>query len=405
MLALAHGALTWILPFLFVLTIVVTVHELGHFLAAKACGVAVDRFAIGFGRAIARWRDRSGTEWRIGWMPLGGYVKFAGDEAYSSLPDADDLETLRQAIIAHEGPAGVRRYFHFKPLWQRAVVVAAGPVSNFLLSIALMSALMFAFGETVAPAKVTGVAPGSAAADAGFRVGDIVVRAAGKRIESFGDLREIVIVRANVPIRFEVERAGQTISLTATPRESLIDNGLGQRESGGLLGLESQPSLADLQHRRYGPIEALHRGFDETFDVLGTTLFYLSRVVRGEVSANQLHGPLGVAQMSHEMAKAGAEGGRDIPTQIFGSLIALLYMTAFYSVGIGFMNLLPIPVLDGGHLLFYGYEAIARRPVGAAIQAASTRVGLALLLGLMLFATTNDLHRSRILHFLGGLFS
>jgi regulator of sigma E protease len=405
MLALAHAALTWILPFLFVLTFVVTVHELGHFLMAKACGVAIERFSIGFGRAIVRWRDKAGVEWRIGWMPLGGYVKFAGDEAYSSLPDADDLNALRREIIAHEGVGAVRRYFHFKPLWQRALVVAAGPVANLLLSITLFAALMMSLGETVVPARVTGITPNSAAAAAGFQVGDLVVRAAGRRIESFGDLREVVVVRSGVPIAFDVQRGGRLIHLTATPRETLIDDGLGRKEAGGLLGLESRPTAADVVHRRYGPVQAVARGVDETWDVLGTTLFYLGRVVRGETPASQLHGPLGVAQMSHAIAKAGAEAGHDTPARIAGSLVALLYMVAFYSVGIGFMNLLPIPVLDGGHLLFYGYEAIARRPVAAAVQAASTRVGLALLLGLMLFATTNDLQLGSVLHFLGGLFS
>lgn len=405
MLAFAHAALTWILPFLFVLTFVVTIHELGHFLAARACKVAVDRFSIGFGRAIVRWRDGAGTEWRIGWIPLGGYVRFAGDEDIASVPDQEDLSALRREIIAREGPAAVRRYFHFKPLWQRAIVVAAGPLANFLLSIVLFAALLMAFGETLMPAKVSGVEAGSPAAAAGFKVGDVVVRAAGRPVESFGDLREIVVVRAGEPIGFDLIRAGKLISLTATPREAMIDDGLGQRESGGVLGLESQPTASDLVHKRYGPIAALQRGVHETWDVLDTTLFYFSRVVRGQVSASEIHGPLGVAQMSHAIAKAGAEGGATFWTRAVGGTLALLYMVAFYSVGIGFMNLLPIPILDGGHLAFYAYEAVARRPVAAAVQAASYRLGLALLLGLMLFATTNDLQRSSVLHFLGGLFS
>jgi regulator of sigma E protease len=405
MLAIAHDALTWILPFLFVLTIVVTVHEFGHFLAARAFGAAVDRFSIGFGRAIAQWRDRAGTEWRIGWIPFGGYVRFAGDENVASVPDVDDLEALRRSIIAHEGPAAIHKYFHFKPLWQRAVIAAAGPIANFILSITLFSLLLMFVGESVMPAKITGIAPNSAAAAAGFQVGDLVLKADDRRVESFGDVREVVMMRAGVPIRFEVQRGGQTLDLVATPREGMIDDGLGGRQKGGMLGLESLPTRAELIPRRLGPVQALSHGVYETWDVLSTTLYYLGRVVRGQVSADQLHGPLGVAQMSHALAKAGAEGGRSPGEQIGGSLIALLYMVAFYSVGIGFMNLLPIPVLDGGHLLFYAYEAVARRPVGAAVQTASYRVGLALLLGLMLFATTNDLQRSGVLHFLGGLFS
>jgi regulator of sigma E protease len=404
-LALAHGALTWILPFLFVLTIVVTVHEFGHFLAARACGVAVDRFSIGFGQAIAHWRDRAGTEWRIGWIPLGGYVRFSGDENAASVPDSDDLDALRREIIAHEGPGAVRRYFHFKPLWQRAVVVAAGPFANFVLSTVLFTLVFLFLGETFLPAKVAEVQPGSAAAAAGFQVGDVVTRAAGRPIESFEDLREVVVVRAGVPIRFDVDRGGRTLELTATPKAGLVGDGLGGRQEGGLLGVSPPTSPSALIHRRYDPVQAVGRGAHMTWEVLDTTLFYLGRVVRGQVSANQLSGPLGIAQASHALAKAGAAGEHGFGEQVIGSMIALLGMVAVYSVGIGFLNLLPIPVLDGGHLLFYAYEAVARRPVGAAVQAASYRLGLALLVGLMLFATTNDLHRSGVLHFLDGLFS
>jgi regulator of sigma E protease len=405
MLAFAHAALTWTLPFLFVLTIVVTVHEFGHFLAARACGVAVDRFAIGFGRAIASWRDRAGIEWRIGWIPLGGYVRFAGDENASSVPDKEDLAALREEIIAHEGPAAVRRYFHFKPLWQRAIVVVAGPAANFVLSIGLFAALALIFGETIMPARITAVQPGSPAAAAGFQPGDVVTRAADRRIESFNDLREVIVVRAGAPTRFELRRGGETIDLTATPRSGLVDDGMGGRQPGGLLGLESRPVASDLVHKRFGPAQAVVQGVRQTWDVLDTTLFYLGRVAQGKVSANQLTGPVGIAQASHAIAQAGAVGGRSLVEQLLGSTVALLGMVAVISVGIGFMNLLPIPVLDGGHLLFYAYEAVARRPVGAAVQTASYRVGLALLLGLMLFATTNDLQRSSVLHFLGGLFS
>jgi regulator of sigma E protease len=231
------------------------------------------------------------------------------------------------------------------------------------------------------------------------------VRADNHRIESFADLSEIVVVRSGVPIRFQVERGGASVALTATPRDGVVDDGLGGHQKGGLLGLESRLTRGDLIHRQYGPVAALGRGAYATWDVLDTTFFYLTRMVRGQVSADQLRGPLGVAQMSHAVAKAGAEDSHGLGGQVGGSLIALLYMVAFYSVALGFANLLPIPVLDGGHLLFYAYEAVARRPVGAAVQAASYRVGLALVLGLMLFATTNDLQRSGVFHFLGGLFS
>lgn len=405
-LALAHGALTWILPFLFVLTIVVTVHELGHFLVARAFGVAIDRFSIGFGRALLKWRDRSGVEWRVGWIPLGGYVMFSGDENAASVPDSDDLDAMRREILAHEGPGALNRYFHFKPLWQKAIVVAAGPIANFVLSTVLFSLSLMVFGQSDLQAKIGTVQPGSAAAAAGFQVGDVITRAGGERIRGFEDLREVILIRSGVPIRFEIQRGGQTIDLTATPRDSMVDDGFGGRQRVGMLGVGPSLSPDSLIHRHYGPVEAVVGGAQETWKFLGLTVYGLARLVEGHMSASELSGPLGIAQLSHAVAKTGAaESGHGAGAQFGGAILALLGMVAFYSVGIGFMNLLPIPVLDGGHLLFYAYEAVARRPVGAAIQAASYRLGLALLVGLMLFATTNDLHRSGVLHFLDGLFS
>lgn len=406
LLAIAHGALSWTLPFLFVLTIVVTVHEFGHFLAARACGVAIDRFSIGFGRALASWRDRAGIEWRIGWIPLGGYVRFSGDENAASVPDSEDLAEMRREIVSREGSQALGRYFHFKPLWQKAIVVAAGPLANFALSIALFSLSLMVFGQTDLQARVGVVQPGSPAAAAGFRPGDLITRAAGRGIDGFEDLREVIMVRAGVPIQFQVVRDGETIDLTATPKEAMADDGLGGSQRVGQLGVGPSTSPDAVIHKRYGPVQAVTRGVRETWKFLDLTVYGIGRLVEGHVAASELSGPLGIAQLSHAVAKVGAEeGGHSPAAQFGGAIVALLSMAAFYSVGIGFMNLLPIPVLDGGHLLFYAYEAVARRPVGAAVQAASYRVGLALLVGLMLFATTNDLQRSGVFRFLGGLFS
>ena len=196
MLGFAQSALITIASFLFVLTFVVTVHELGHFAAAKSMRVAVDRFSIGFGRAIASWYDKSGVEWRIGWIPLGGYVRFAGDENAASVPDKEDLEEMRHWILAEEGPQALKRYFHFKPLWQRAVVVAAGPFSNFVLSSVLFALLLGVFGELTLPARVAAVQPGSAAERAGFHAGDQVLAVDGHRIQGFEEMSRYVRMRA-----------------------------------------------------------------------------------------------------------------------------------------------------------------------------------------------------------------
>ncbi|WP_374570493.1 RIP metalloprotease [Phenylobacterium sp.] len=405
MLGFAQGALTYIIPFLLVLTLVVTVHELGHFLAARAFGVAVDRFSIGFGRSIAKWTDRAGVQWRIGWAPLGGYVRFAGDANAASVPDGDDLEALRREIVAREGVGAEKRYYHFKPIWQRAVIAAAGPLANFVLAIVLFALLLTAFGKVIYPARVDGVVPGSPAERAGFHVGDVVVRADGRRIDSFLDLRQVVFLRAGAPTAFVVERDGRKLTLTATPQRQTVSDEMGGQARVGVLGIESRESLRDRQVRRYNPVQAVGGGVEMTWNILDTTVYYLGRLVSGQETADQLGGPLRIAQASGQAAKEGAAGAGDVGSMLLGAGVALLNLAAVLSVGIGFMNLLPVPVLDGGHLLFYAYEAVARRPLDARVQAAGYRVGLALLVGLMLFATWNDLQQLRVFKFLGDLLS
>jgi len=393
--------LTYLLPFLFVLGLVVTVHEYGHFIAARLCGVAIDRFSIGFGRALFSWRDRHGVEWRVGWIPLGGYVKFSGDENVASVPDEEDLDAMRRRIQAREGPAGVSRYFHFKPLWQRAVITGAGPMANFLLASVLFAFLLGIFGKPFAPPQVLEVVPGSAADKAGFMAGDMVRTVNGRRIADFTDLQQIVMLSPAKPLRIELDRAGVAVSLTATPKlEERTDSAAGHIKI-GVLGLRG----AARSHVRYGPLQAIGGGVMETWRTLNSTIYFLGRMVTGHISATNISGVVGIAQASGSVAKAGAEGAPDAASAVLGSFVALLSLAALMSVSIGFMNLLPVPVLDGGHLLFYAYEALARRPVGAKVQAAGYRVGLALLLSLMVFATWNDLQRLRVFQILGGLFS
>jgi regulator of sigma E protease len=398
-------ALTFIIPFALVLGLVVTIHELGHFLAAKSFGVAIDRFSIGFGKSIAAWTDKSGVEWRIGWIPLGGYVRFTGDENASSVPDGEDLEAMRRQIERREGGEAVARYFHFKPLWQRAIVVAAGPFANFVLAVALFASLLMAFGQYVLPPKIEAVAAGSPAERAGFRAGDLIVEADGRRIKGFDQVAEVVQVRANVPIEFVVERAGREVAITATPEWVERTDQIAGKRRQGQLGITPAQSAKDFVHVRYNPLQALQGGVERTWRTLETTVYYLGRMVTGQVSPDQLSGPLGIARISGKVAQAGAEGAPDLGSMVLGGGVNLLQLAAFVSVSIGFMNLLPIPVLDGGHLLFYAYEAVARRPLAARVQAAGYRVGLALLLGLMLFATWNDLQQLRVFKLLGGVFS
>lgn len=391
--------------FLFVLTLVVTIHELGHFWAARSFGVAVDRFSIGFGRSIAHWTDRSGVEWRIGWLPLGGYVKFSGDDNAASLPDAEGLADLKSEIASREGEAALRRYFHFKPLWQRAIVVAAGPFANFILAIVLFAGLSMALGDRQMPARVDSVEQGSPAAAAGFRPGDVVIKADGRRIDDFSELSQVIMLRAGAETDFVVRRGDSEVVLTATPIRKVVQDRIAGEARMGRLGIGNKPTPEEMQIRRQGPVEALAGGVRRTWNVLDTTVYYLGRIIRGEEKPDQLGGPLRIASTSGKVAQVSAEGAPSPAWMVLGALVGLLQLAAVLSVGIGFMNLLPVPVLDGGHLLFYAYEAVARRPVAAQVQAAGYRVGLALLLCLMLFATWNDLQQLRVFKFFGDLLS
>lgn len=387
---------------IFVLSIVVTIHELGHFWAAKRFGVAIDCFSVGFGPALASWRDKSGVEWRLAAIPLGGYVRFSGDENAASVPDQNDLAAMKREIADREGEQAVARYFHFKPVWQRAVIAAAGPMANFALAVVILAIFLAVFGQVSHPARVDRVVPGGAGAAAGFVAGDLIVKADSKKVESFETLKQYIAMRANVPIRFEVERGTQLVSLTATPRlEERFDKITGRIKI-GLLGLENntRPTVV-----KPGLLAAVPAAVGEVWDMLKTITYYLGRLVQGQVPADQISGVIGIGHTAGAMAKAGAEGAPDLPSKLYGSFLSLMILVASLSVSIGFMNLLPIPVLDGGHLLMYAYEAIAKRPLRADFQAAGFRAGLALILGFMLFAAWNDLNRYDVFKFIGGLFT
>jgi regulator of sigma E protease len=384
---------------------VVTVHEFGHFLAAKALGTKIDQFSIGFGKAFAHWTDKSGVEWRLGWLPIGGFVRFAGDENAASVPDQNDLQAMRADLVAREGEAALGRYYHFKPLWQRAVISAAGPAANFLLSIAVFAAMLMALGEPIAAARVGVVYPNTPAANAGLQKNDIIIQADGKPIRSFDAVKQLVILRTGVPITLVVERGSQQVVMNVTPVRGDVTDAVGRKHRLGTIGVRFDALPQDIKTIHYGPVAALRGGLSKTIDVVQTTVFYIGRMVTGRESADQISGPLGMAQISGDLAKQSAAGSPNLASFALNALLMVLMLVANISVGIGFLNLLPIPVLDGGHLLFYAYEAVARRPLAAKVQAAGYRVGLALVLGLMLFATVNDLQRLRVFNFLGGLFS
>lgn len=372
--------LSYIVPFLFVLTIVVFFHELGHFYAARRCGVKVEVFSVGFGRSLASWYDKHGTEWKIGWLPLGGYVKFFGDENEASAPDAEKLHAL-------EDDARQDTLF-YKPLWQRAIVVAAGPVANFILAIIIFASLYTLFGQRVTDPVVGVVADNSAAERAGMQVGDLILKIDGDEIHTFSEVRRLVTVNANVPLEFVVDRGGAEITLTAIPDRVLEVDRFGNEYHLGRLGVAVNATEDSIRHIRYDPFTAIWMGAEESYFIVEQTFVVLGRIIMGRESAESLGGPIRIAQISGQTATLG--------------LIALINLTAVLSVSIGLINLFPIPMLDGGHLAFYAYEAVAGKPMSEKAQEIGMRIGLSMVMMLFLFVTWNDLSRLKIFDRLFG---
>lgn len=366
---LTHGILGYVVPFLFVLTIVVFFHELGHFLVARWAGVKVLAFSLGFGPELFGFTDRHGTRWKISAVPLGGYVKFFGDDTEASTASADTLAKMSAEERADS--------FHHKKVGPRAAIVAAGPIANFLLAIAIFSLLFTFFGKPSTTARVDKVEAGSAAQLAGFQVGDVVVSIDGSKIDSFTDMQRIVGTSAGHPLSFTVKRADATVTLRGTPELREMKDPFGNVQKIGVLGITRQTGKDDVVTERVGPATAVWLGVKETWFVIDRTLAYLGGVFTGREATDQVGGPLRIAQISGQVASMG--------------LAALIHLAAVLSISIGLLNLFPVPLLDGGHLLFYAVEAIRGRPLSERAQEMGFRIGLGLVLMLMVFATYNDI--------------
>ena len=360
--------LSYLIPFLFVLTVVVFVHEMGHFLVARWCGVGVKAFSIGFGPEIFGFNDRHGTRWRVAWVPLGGYVKFIDDENAASAGQKD-LESLPEADRA--------KTFQGKTLAQRAAIVAAGPIANFIFAILIFTAIFSIFGERITAPKVDAVTEDSAAERAGFKPGDVITSIDGTKIGNFSEMQRIVATSPDRELQFVVDRAGRSVDLTASPERKEITDRFGNTFKIGLLGIKRSASPDDWTLERHDPATAFVMGVKECYFVVSRSLGYLYDVIKGREDADQLGGPLRIAQVSGQVATAG--------------FLALLNLAAIISVSIGLINLFPIPMLDGGHLLFYGIEAVRGKPLSESTQEIGFRIGLAFVLMLMIFATWNDL--------------
>ncbi|MGI9514068.1 MAG: RIP metalloprotease RseP [Anderseniella sp.] len=353
-----------IVAFIGVLSVIVFVHEYGHFKTARLCGVRVETFSIGFGRSIGGFVDRYGTYWKIGWLPLGGYVKFAGDANAASMPS--------EQALAEAKPGD----FHTASLWRRALIVVAGPMANFVLAIVVFALMFMLAGIPITQPKVASVVENSAASEAGFLPGDLITEIDGRKIESFTDVQRIVSVSAGTVMVFKVDREGRSIELTATPESKEIVDPSGNKIRIGLLGV-SRGSDQVVRVERLGLVASVSRAVDETWFIITRSLSYLKGVVIGNEAPDQLSGPIKIAQIAGEAASISA--------------FALIQLVALLSVSIGLINLFPIPMLDGGHLMYYFFEAVRGKPLGPQAQEFGYKVGFALVIALMVFATWNDL--------------
>jgi regulator of sigma E protease len=448
--------LSWVVPFLFVLSIVVFVHEMGHFLVARYFGVKVETFSIGFGHEIGGFYDRYGTRWRLAWIPLGGYVKFKGDDNAASVPSQTDIDSLTE-----EERHG---NFHAKPISQRAAVVAAGPIANFILAIVILTLWFGYFGKPVQEPRIIGITPGSVAEKAGFKAGDLITAIDGASIGSREDVMRIVLLSADSELDITVDRDGRPLTLTATPELAETKDRIGnvvqvgrlgmrfeepridETEPGGvaataglrsgdiirkidasyiesredvlsivspnagkplsvtverngeLITLPMTPALVKIEDRygkpiqigrigvkfqvpepvmkSFSPVGAFSESVSETYFWMKQPLIFIQKLVIGQASPDQVRGVVGIAQLSREVASI--------------SFVELFRWIAIISINIGLLNLFPIPLLDGGHLLFYGIEAIRGRPLRERTMEIGFRIGFALVIMLMLFALRND---------------
>lgn len=358
-----------IVPFLFVLTVVVFVHEMGHYLIGRLCGIGVNAFSIGFGPELVGFTDSHGTRWKLSAIPLGGYVKFVGDMSATSQPASEEMEALSESDRA--------RAFHLQPVWKRAATVVAGPLFNFLLTIAVFAVMFAAYGRFVSEPIVSEVRADSPAAAAGFLPGDRFVSVDGSKVETFADVQRLVSGRAGDELSFVMLRQGEEVLLRATPESTEQTDALGNTIKVGIIGVVSSPEAGQPRAVEYGPLEAVGEAVTETGYIIVRTGQFLKRFVAGREDRCQLGGPVRIADMAGKAASKGFEW--------------LIQLVALLSVGIGVLNLLPVPPLDGGHLVFYAVEAATGRPVSERVTEAVYRAGLLLVLVFMGFVFWNDI--------------
>lgn len=363
--------------FIFILTVIVFFHELGHYAIARRNGVRVEVFSIGFGPELFGWTAKSGTRWKVCLLPLGGYVKMFGEGA--TVGTGEDARELSEDEK--------RESFHHKRVGQRAAIVAAGPIANFILAIFVLAVLFMTAGQPYTPAEIGTVQAGSAAEAAGLKPGDRIVEIDGTAIERFEEVQRIVRMSPGQALGIKVSRDGQIIALRVVPSRTETVDRFGNRSEVGVLGV----SRTGTGYKKHGVVSAVTEAVAETWRLTGYTLQAVTQIVRGERSAQDLGGPIRIAQMSGQVAEVG--------------LASVFWFLAMLSINLGLINLFPVPMLDGGHLVFYGVEAVRGRPVSERIMEVSFRIGLGLVIALFVFVTFQDLSRfAAITSFFKGLF-
>lgn len=370
------GFLMTVLSFLLVIGPLIFVHEYGHYIVGRWCGVKADVFSIGFGREIFGWTDKRGTRWKIGWMPLGGYVKFAGDMNPASQPSAEWMALP---------PEERAKTFQSKAVWQRFLIVLAGPLTNFLIAIGIFAAFFSVYGEPRTPTQIAAVAPQSAAERAGLKAGDTILSVGGQNVTRFEDIAPIVSIRPNEQLSIDLQRGSETLSVPVKIGSVKETDRFGNSFQKGELGIAATNRVIV----PLAPTEVIGAALRHTRDIVSMMTETIMQVITGRRSVEELGGPLKIAQFSGQQATLGAT--------------AFVEFMAMISINLGFINLLPIPLLDGGHLFFYAVEAVRRRPINPVVQEWAFRSGFALLLGLMLFVTLNDLTSFGLWDHLAGL--
>ncbi|GHA10679.1 zinc metalloprotease [Devosia pacifica] len=364
----AFWLFSYIIPFLAILTVIVFVHEMGHYLVARWNGVAIDAFSIGFGPELFGWNDKAGTRWRVAAIPLGGYVKFTGDANAASVPDPSASQNVPPELAP--------RLFANKSVWRRIAIVVAGPAANVLLTFVILYGMLVGYGRYTIPPVVGEVVAESAAAEAGLQTGDEILSVDGYSVRGFSDFQRLIATSPERPVSIQFERDGATQTVVATPDPVEVEDRFGNRQRIGQLGVSRDVAEEDMTLYRPGPIEAVGMTFEEIVFIVDRTAAFLGDFFVGRGDVEQLGGPVKIAKVSGEMATLG--------------ILALVNLTALLSLNIGIINLLPIPMLDGGHLLYYLIEAVRGRPLSMRVQELGYRFGFALVLALMVFTLVND---------------